>query len=162
RDYVLARTTDADLKKYYDDNKDVFDRVVVRASHIVLRVQPNGSDGEKQAAIQKLQGLRQEILTGKLDFAEAAKKYSQCPSAPQGGDIGPLMRKMPNIDEAFSRTAFTLQPNQVSDIVQTDFGYHLIKVTERKPGTPSDFNKIKEEVRAMCVWELRQNLLTQM
>lgn len=162
RDYVLAKITEADLKKYYDENKDHFDRVVVRASHVVKRVLPTSSEGEKLAAVQKLQALRQEIVTGKLDFAEAAKKNSECPSAPQGGDIGVFPRKMSMVDESFAKAAFALQPGQVSDVVATDYGYHLIKVTERKPGTPSDFTKMKEEVRELCIWELRQNLLSQM
>jgi parvulin-like peptidyl-prolyl isomerase len=162
RDYVVSKISDADVKKYYDENKDHFDRVVVRASHIVLRVPATASDGEKQAAVLKLRGLRQEIAAGKLDFAEAAKKHSQCPSAPQGGDIGVFSRKLSMVDEAFAKTAYQMQPGQVSDVVQTEYGYHLIKVTERKPGTPSDFTKQKEEVRELCVWELRQNLLAQM
>jgi hypothetical protein len=69
RDYVQAKISEADVKKYYYENKDHFDRVVVRASHIVLRVPAGSSDGERQAAVAKLQGLRQEIAAGKIDFA---------------------------------------------------------------------------------------------
>jgi peptidyl-prolyl cis-trans isomerase C len=161
RDYLKARVTDDDLKRYYQENKDFFDGVGVRASHIVIRTLPTATDAERQQARDRLLAIRQEVVSGKLDFAEAAKKYSQCPTAPTGGDIGFFARKG-MVDEAFARAAFALQPGQVSDVVQSDYGLHLIKVTERKPGQPSDFTKIKDGVHQAYVWELKQNIITQM
>lgn len=159
---ALARTrfTDADVKRYYDENRDLFDQVTVRASHIVIRVGPMTTDGERQAARAKLQALRQEILAGKLDFAEAAKKHSQCPSAPSGGDLGYFPRKWV-LDEPFSRAAFAMKVGEVSDIVETEFGLHLIKVLDRKAGQPSDYEKIKDDVREVYIEELRQAMLAQ-
>jgi parvulin-like peptidyl-prolyl isomerase len=161
RDYIKARVNDDMVKHYFDENKEFFDGVAVRASHIVFRLAPNAPDAERQAARDKLLGLRQEIVTGKLDFAEAAKKYSQCPTAPKGGDLDFFPRKG-MLEENFAKTAYATPVGQVSDIVQTDFGLHLIKVTDRKPGQPADFNKIKDEVRDFCVMELRQQLLVQL
>jgi peptidyl-prolyl cis-trans isomerase C len=63
------------------------------------------------------------------------------------------------VDENFARAAFSTPVNGISDVVQTGFGLHLIKVTERKPGEPSDFSKIKEDVRFFCVDEMRMSLL---
>ncbi|HXG12361.1 MAG TPA: peptidylprolyl isomerase [Gemmataceae bacterium] len=159
--YVRARITDADLKRYYDENRDFFDQVKVRASHIVFRLPPGTLEEERKAARDKLLALRQEIVSGKLDFAAAAAKYSQCPSAQNGGDIGTFPRKFV-VDEAIAKAAFALAVGQVSDVVETEFGLHLIKVTERHPGQPSDFQKVKEDVRAMCAEELRQSLLTEL
>jgi parvulin-like peptidyl-prolyl isomerase len=159
--YLKARITDEDIKRYYDENKDFFDGVLVRASHVLLLVPAGATDGQRQQAREKLLALRQEIVSGKLDFAEAAKKHSQCPSGPNGGDIGPFPRKG-RVDEVIAKAAFAMQPGQVSDIVQTDYGLHLIKVTERRPGQPSDFTKIKESVRGMCEMEVRGNLLVQL
>jgi peptidyl-prolyl cis-trans isomerase C len=156
--YVKQRITDADVKKFYDDCKDFFDRVTVRASHIVIRVSAKATEKERQEARAKLEALRQEIVGGKLDFAEAAKKHSQCQSAPNGGDIGYFPRKMA-VEEAFGKAAFALKVGEVSDVVQTDYGVHLIKVTDRKPGQPSEFNKIKDEVREMYVSEMWLNVL---
>lgn len=159
--YVKGRVSDADARKYYDENKDFFDQVAVRASHIVLRMPPTAPEIDRQAATKKLQDLRAEIVAGKLDFAEAAKKNSQCPSAPNGGDIGFFSRKF-MLDEAFARTAFAMKVGDVSNVVQTEYGLHLIKVTDRKPGQPSDFEKIKEEVRDFCVEEMRMALMAQL
>ena len=159
--YIKPRTSDADLKRYYDENREFFDKVMVRASHIVLRLPAGASESERKAARDKLLALRQEIVAGKIDFAAAAVKYSQCPSAPGGGDMGLFPRKFV-VEEALARAAFALPVGQVSDVVASSYGLHLIKVTERTPGEPSDFQKIKEEVRMICVEELRQNLLAEL
>jgi peptidyl-prolyl cis-trans isomerase C len=158
--YVKDKVTDADVKRYYDENRDFFDQITVRASHIVFRVPTGAADGERQSTAARLQAIRQDIVSGKLDFAEAAKKHSQCPSAPGGGDIGYFPRKWV-VEESFARAAFALKVGEVSDVVQTDYGLHLIKVTDRKPGQPSDFSKIKDEVREIYVEEMRQALVAQ-
>ncbi len=162
REYVRGRITESKVSEYYKDNKAYFDGVTVRASHIVIRVSPNAGEAELQAARDKLQALRRDIVDlHKIDFAEAAKKYSQCPSAPHGGDIGFFTRKW-MVDETFAKAAFALQEvGDVSGVVQTDYGMHLIKLTERKAGQPSDYEKIKEAVRDMCIEDLRQALLAE-
>jgi parvulin-like peptidyl-prolyl isomerase len=156
--FINQTVTEADLKKYYDDSKDFFDRVVVRASHIVVRVAAEAPGPERDAVKAKLAGWRKEIIDGKIDFAAAAKQHSQCTSAPNGGDIGFFPRKMA-VEEPFAKAAFALKVGEVSDVVQTNLGYHLIKVTDRKPGTPSEFNKIKDEVRELLVEEVRMKIL---
>jgi peptidyl-prolyl cis-trans isomerase C len=159
--YARAHVSDADVEKYYRDCRDFFDGVTVKASHIVLRVPPTASDGEKAAARAKLTELRAQILANKIDFAEAAKQHSQCPSASGGGDVGYFPRKWV-VEEAFAKAAFALPVGGISEIVETDYGLHLIKVTDRKAGQPADFAKIKEDVRDFCTEELRVQLLTQM
>jgi peptidyl-prolyl cis-trans isomerase C len=158
--YAKDKVGEAEVKRYYDENKEVFDEVQVRASHIVLRVAANAPDAERQAAAARLRALRQEIVAGKLDFAEAAKKNSQCPTAPGGGDVGYFPRKWV-VEEPFAKAAFALKVGDVSDVVTTDYGVHLIKVTDRKPGQPSDYAKTKEKVREICVEEMRLALVEQ-
>jgi peptidyl-prolyl cis-trans isomerase C len=157
--FVKDNLSEADVKRYYDENRDFFDQVSVKASHVVLRLAPNAPEGERQAARARLLALRQEIVSGKLDFAEAAKKNSQCPSAPNGGDLGYFPRKFA-VQEPFARAAFALKVGDVSDVVQTDYGLHIIKVTDRrKDGQPSSYDKIKEEVREIAAEELRHDIL---
>ncbi len=161
RAYVQARVHDDDVKRFYDENKDFFDGVTVRVSHIVIRVAPDAPEAERQQARNRLLAIRQEIVSGKTDFAEAAKKNSQCASAPNGGDLGYIQRKF-MVEEPFAKAAFALQVGQLSDVVQTDYGLHLIKVTDRKAGKPSDFKVVKEGVFEMAVADLRANLLQQL
>lgn len=156
--YVKVQVKESDVRRYYDESKEFFDQVAVRVSHIVLRLPATASEAEKKAARDKLLALRADIVAGKLDFAEAAKKNSDCPSAPQAGDIGYISRKG-MVDESFARAAYSMKVGEVSDIVPTDFGIHIIKVTDRKPGTPSNFEKIKDEVREFYVQELGQQIL---
>jgi peptidyl-prolyl cis-trans isomerase C len=158
--YAKAHLTEEVVKRYYDENKDFFDQISVRASHIEIRIPATAPQEEWQAARSKLESLRQEIQSGKLDFAEAAKKHSQSSSATSGGDIGYFPRKF-LVDDAFAKAAFALKVNDVSEVVQTDQGLHLIKVTDRKPGQPSDYNKIKDGVRQLYLDELRMAVVAQ-
>lgn len=159
--FAKKRITDADLEKYYRDGKDLFDRVRVRASHIFVRVSATTAPSEKQAIRERLQAVRAQILAGQLDFVNAAKQHSQCPSAQNGGDIGHFPRKFV-VEESFAQAAFSLQIGQISDVVETQVGLHLIKVTGRDPGRPSNFADIKDMVREVYLDELRQNILARM
>jgi parvulin-like peptidyl-prolyl isomerase len=161
--YCKAQVTDAMAKQYYDAKKDFFGKVQVRASHIMIRVDSKAPPADVATAKATLTALRQQLLEGKIDFAAAAKQYSQYPpTAAKGGDLGYFPRMMSLMDETIVETAFALKPGQISDVVQTDMGLHLIKCTERTPGEPSNFDKIKEDVRMFYVMELQQNIMNQM
>lgn len=158
--YSRAHIPDQEVQRYYTQYRDFFDKVEVRASHIVLRL-PNGTTAaERDRARQKLLDLRAQLVAHKLDFAAAAKQYSQCASAPAGGDLGFFPRRY-IFSEPFLKAAFALKVGEVSDIVETEYGYHLIKVTDRKPGQPSDFTKIKDVVREFRSEDLWQALLVE-
>lgn len=158
--YVNLHLNENDLKRYYEENRDFFDQVSVRACHILIRLPANAQEAEKQAARAQLAALRADIVANKIDFADAAKKHSQCPSKVQGGDVGYFPRKFA-VEENFARAAFALKPGEVSDIVQTDVGLHLIKVVDRKAGQASSYDKLKEEIREVASEEMRQKLLAQ-
>jgi peptidyl-prolyl cis-trans isomerase C len=159
--YVDKRVTEADLQKYYAGYRDFFDKTTVRASHIFIKTSATTTPQDKAAAVMKLQQVRAQIMAGKLDFAAAARANSMCPSAPNGGDIGTFPRKYV-VDENFARVAFSMKPGEVSDVVESSFGLHVIKVTERKQGQASDYNKIKGEIREFYMEDLKQGLLNQM
>jgi peptidyl-prolyl cis-trans isomerase C len=156
--YTKDLAPDHVVKKYYDDSRDFFEGTKVRASHIVLRLPSNASEADRARLRGKLEQMRDEIVAGKLDFAEAAKAHSQDPRASAGGDLGFFPRKW-MFDEDFARAAFSLRPDQVSGVVQTDFGMHLIKVTGREAGKGFDFAANKESVREMYLEDLREQIL---
>ena len=100
-------------------------------------------------------------LTGDWGNEEAAKKYSECPvSKVKGGDIGPFPYKFAVV-EPFAKAAFSMKVGEISDVVATEFGYHIIKVAERSPGEASDFEKIKTEVKAIYAQEIYQSIITE-
>jgi peptidyl-prolyl cis-trans isomerase C len=156
--YAAQKATDAELRKYYDENKDFFDKVTVKCSHIVFRVPIEAPAAERAEAEKRLKEIQQQIASGQLTFADAAKKYSQCPSGPKGGNLGYIHRKW-MVEEPFAKAAFALQPNQMSNVVATDYGLHLILVTDRKPPEKSDFAKVKDQVRECYLEEMRLDLL---
>jgi peptidyl-prolyl cis-trans isomerase C len=157
--YAAQKVTPAELKRYYADFKDFFDKTTVRASHIVLRIPPDASAADRDAAKKKLVDLRQEITSGKTTFAEAAMKHSQCPSAPKGGDLGFFPRKW-MVEEPFAKVAFAMKVGELSDVVITEYGYHLIQVTDRKAGEATTFEDVQDEVRDSYVEEMKVAILT--
>jgi peptidyl-prolyl cis-trans isomerase C len=156
--YAAKMLTADAMKKYHAEYRDFFDKTTLRVSHIVLRVAPDAPTAEKQAAQQKLAAIRADIVSKKITFAEAATKNSQCPSAPRGGDLDFIARKW-MVEEPFAKAAFALKVGELSEIVQTDFGMHLILATDRKPGTPATFEAVAEEVRECMLEDLRQTTL---
>jgi parvulin-like peptidyl-prolyl isomerase len=159
--WAKARCTPEALRKYHQDNKEFFDKVKVHVRHLVLSVPPGAPPAEKEATRQKLRELRTAIAAGRLDFAEAARQNSQCPSGARGGDLGFILRKW-MVDEAFARAAFALKPGELSDVVESEVGLHLIQVLERQPGMPTTFEQAEPDVRDCYTEELRQGLLTQL
>lgn len=141
--------SDEQVKGFYDDNTQLFERPEeVHASHILIKVAQDADQEHKAEAREKLKAIKQKADAGE-DFAALAKGHSQCPSAENGGDLGyfPKGKMVP----AFEKTAFELEPNTVSDVVQTDFGYHLIKVLDHRAAATLSF----EEVRTKIATNLR-------
>lgn len=139
-----ATVSDADARKFYDENIDKFKRPEqINASHILCKVDPKASAEEKKKAKEKAASLLKEIKGGK-DFAELAKTNSDCPSSKQGGDLG-LFGKGQMVP-AFETAAFALKPGEVSDVVETQFGYHIIKVTEKKDAGTAKFEEVKDRI----------------
>lgn len=113
----------------------------VKASHILLKTQPDFTEEDKEELKAKLTDLGKQIEEGK-PFDELAREHSGCPSSSRGGDLGFFARgqMVPPFEEA----AFSMKKGEVSDIVETQFGYHLIKVTDRKEEQPLD--KVRDEL----------------
>ena len=125
-----AAATEAEAREFYDKNPDKFKQdETVRASHILLRVDPKASDAIRMEARARIDAILTRARSGE-DFAALAKKHSQDGSAAQGGDLGYFPRKA--MVPAFSEAAFSLKPGEISDVVTTQFGYHIIKVIDRK------------------------------
>lgn len=103
----------------------------VRASHILLAyegAERGTATRTKEEALELIESLQDSISEGSLAFSEAAMNYSDCPSSSDGGDLGSFPRNM--MDPAFEEAAFGLEPGDISDVVETPFGYHLIMRTE--------------------------------
>jgi peptidyl-prolyl cis-trans isomerase C len=158
--YLDRHLSSEAVRRYYDENRSFFDQETVRASHILLRLTPDMTPAERDAARARLLAVRREIVAGKVDFAEAARRHSECFSGVNGGDVGWCVRRGV-LEESFASAAFALKPGEISDLVQTERGLHLIKVIERKSGPPSDFTRIEGKVRAFAGEALLHDLVAQ-
>ncbi len=139
-----ATVSDADAKKFYDDNRDKFKRgEQIKASHILCKVDPQATADEKKKAKEKAEGLLKQIRAGK-DFAELAKTNSDCPSKTQGGDLGFFGKGQ--MVPSFETAAFGLKTGEVSNVVETQFGYHIIKVTDKKEAGVAKFDEVKPKI----------------
>lgn len=139
-------------KAYYDANKVFFDKVMVRASHILIKLPAGATKEQRDQAGQQLLVWRQEILAGKVKFEDVAKQHSSCPSKDKGGDVGQFRWKFDVVPE-FSRVAYSMKPGEISGVVNTNFGVHLIMVTERTPGEASNYGAMKDAVREVMAKE---------
>lgn len=133
--------TEDEARKYYSENAENMEQV--RASHILIKpdtTDPNTDPNQAKANAQKkARDLLEQIKAG-ADFAELAKNNSDCPSAAKGGDLNFFTRG--RMVPPFEKAAFTLKVGQVSDLVETQFGYHIIKVTEHK----DTFEQFKDQI----------------
>lgn len=136
--------SDEEAKKFYDENTDKFKQSEsVQASHILIGVDPKLSADEKAKAKEKAASLLKRAKAGE-DFAALAKDNSTCPSASQGGNLGSFGKGQ--MVPEFEKAAFALKPGEISDIVETKFGYHIIKVTDKKAEGTIAFNDAKNDI----------------
>jgi peptidyl-prolyl cis-trans isomerase C len=136
--------TDAETKAYYDDNPQLFKQSEqVKASHILIKVDSGADDAKKSESLKKIKDIQQKI-NGGGDFAELAKEYSEGPSNTRGGDLGYFRRGQ--MVKPFEDTAFSMKADEVSDIVETRFGYHIIKVYDIKPEQTLAYADVKDKL----------------
>ncbi|MFA7402735.1 MAG: peptidylprolyl isomerase [Pelobacteraceae bacterium] len=152
---------ETEIRAFYDKNPEKFKREeTVKASHILIGTDAKASAEDKKKAREKAEKLRKEVAGG-ADFAALAKGNSTCPSSQQGGDLGFFGKGQ--MVPAFEKAAFALKPGEISDVVETPFGYHIIKLTERKPAVTADYKdvkaKIEEYLKGLKVNESIQNYL---
>ncbi len=137
--------TDQESKDLYNARKDEFKQPEqVSARHILIKVDPSDSQEKKDAAKKKIDAVLAEARAGKGDFGELARKYSEGPSGPNGGDLGSFGRgqMVPPFEEA----AFKLAKGDISDVVETMFGYHIIKVEDKKEAATIAFEDAKGDI----------------
>jgi peptidyl-prolyl cis-trans isomerase C len=145
--------TDAEIRDFYEKNPERFKQPEgVRASHILLRVQPGDEAGKKKARAA-IESILKQAKAGK-DFGDLARKHSNDGSAQSGGDLG-FFTKDRMVPE-FANAAFALKPGQISDVVETQFGYHIIKLTERRPAADVPLQDVTEQVREFLTQKRHQ------
>ncbi len=136
--------SDADSRSFYDSNPQYFKQPEqVQARHILIKTGEKDDKAQQEKALEKIKQVQKEVKAGG-DFAALAKKYSEGPSGKNGGDLGYFGRGQ--MVKPFEDAAFGLEPGQTSDIVKTQFGYHLITVTGKKAASTTPYEEVKEKI----------------
>ena len=134
-----------DIKRFYDSNPKAYSREEsIKVSHILIKVDKNTGPEKKEKAFKKAEQIRKEILGGK-DFAEMAKKHSECNSASGGGSLKNTKRGY--MPAEFDQAAFALKVGAVSEVVETKFGFHIIKVSAKTPGGIAPYPEVRDFIR---------------
>lgn len=141
-----AQVSDADVRSFYDQHQAEFQQPEqVRLRHILLRVPQDATAEQRQAVRTRLLELRKQIVEGGADFGALAREHSEDPgSKAQGGElvVGPGQTV-----EAFESAAFSLNVGEVSDVVETPYGLHLVKVEEKIPARTVPFEELAPRIR---------------
>ena len=146
--------TEADVKTFYDSNPDKFTRgETVRASHILIKVDEKADGATRTKARAQIEAVQKRAKAGE-DFAKLAQEHSQDGSAAQGGDLNYFTKDQ--MVPPFANAAFALKPGEVSDVVTTQFGYHVIKVTDHKPAGAVPLEQVSDRVKQFLAQQKKQ------
>ena len=136
--------SDEEVKAFYDENKGLYNRPeMVKASHILV-------DSEEKA-----NDILEDITDG-LSFEDAAKEFSSCPSKQEGGALGQFGKGQ--MVKEFEDAAFTMRVGEISAPIKTQFGYHIIKLTEHLPARSAEFEEVYQEVKDNCFAVKQENI----
>ncbi len=158
----LQEPDSAQVRTFYDANQEMFQQPEqIRARHILVKVEPEASEEDWEAARVRAEEIYKEASKKGADFAAVARQRSEGPSAPQGGELG-LFPRGQMVPE-FENVAFEMKKDEISKIVRTQFGWHIIQVTEKKPAGVLEFSEVeprlKRELRNQAIQQALQEYL---
>jgi peptidyl-prolyl cis-trans isomerase D len=136
--------TDDQIQIYYDEHRSEYERPEeIRARHILFKISPGSTDEEKAEIRARADAVAQRARDGE-DFAQLATENSEDSTAAEGGDLGFFRRGV--MTPPFEEAAFALEPGEISDIVESQFGLHIIEVEERSPAGQRTLEEAREEI----------------
>jgi peptidyl-prolyl cis-trans isomerase C len=146
-----------EITKFYEENVEEFKKPeTVAASHILLAFKPDDTDETKAQKKAELEKIRAEILAGG-DFAALATKHSDCPSSQQGGQLGTFARGQ--MVPEFESAAFAQETGKIGEIVETQYGYHLIRVTEHASAGVRPLAEVRDQLQRYLDGKKKQDAL---
>lgn len=154
-----VKVTEAEIKAYYKDNPDKFNRPeTLRARHILAAVPEGASAEQRDAARARITGVLKEARAGK-SFDQLARENSDDPTRQWGGELDPFRRGQ--TAKAFEDAAFALKPGQISGVVQTPAGFHIIKLEQRTPAATIPLNQARDRIRGHLEAEKHEQAVRQ-
>lgn len=146
-----------EINKYYQEHISFYNFMdELRAKHILIYLPAEASSQEVKEKKELAEDLLQKLKEG-ADFSEMAKKHSNDPSAERGGDLGFFKRG--EMLPALEKAAFTLTPGEISPVIKTKFGFHIIQLIEHRRHTPQNNPNVKEEIKQIIYRNKREESL---
>jgi peptidyl-prolyl cis-trans isomerase C len=146
KEHVIQGTavSDAESRAFYDQNAKMFEKPEqIQARHILIKVENDATEAQKAEARTKIQMIRKKALGGE-DFAVLAGEYSEGPSSANGGDLGHFSRGQ--MVKPFEDVAFSIKPGEISEVVETQFGYHIIEVIDQQPASVVSYETAQPQI----------------
>lgn len=152
--------TDSKARAYYKDHGDVFKTPeMIRVKHILIKTESSASEQEKKKAKEKAEETLKKIKGGE-DFSKLVSEVSEDPGTKdKGGDLDFFPRG--SMIPAFEEVAFALKPGEISGVVETEYGYHIIKMEEKKDALLEPYEKIKDQVKEQALQEMRKDAVSE-
>ena len=155
---AVPAVSDEQVSAYYEGNKEMFTLPAsVQASHILIKVDQDADETAKAEAKAKLEDIRKQIEEGKVTFEAAATEHSACPSSQRGGDLGTFSHGQ--MVPAFEEAAFSQEVNAVGPVIETPFGYHIVKVTEKTEGGERSLEEASAEISEQLTMQEKQTVV---
>ena len=144
-----VKVDEAEAWEFYRQNPQMFRNPAdvagtVRASHILILVDAKATDAEKRAAFRKINSIREQLRSDPTQFETLAKRYSGCPSGKEGGSLGAFAKGQ--MVPEFETVAFALKPGEISEVVTTQYGYHIIRRDAPQGETVMPFDTVKGQL----------------
>ena len=150
------KPSDEEIKKYYNDNKKKFDTPEkAHARHILIKSDDKDNEKIKGEKKSKIDALRKQLLEG-ADFEKLAKENSDCPSGKKGGDLGEFSRG--RMVKPFEDAAFSQKVNEIGQVIQTKFGYHIIQVIEHNEAKQQTLVEVKDTIKQTLENQKKQEI----
>ena len=154
----LIQISETEKRDFYNNNPQYFEEPEqVRASHILIQFPPGASAEQKTEARNKIQDLRQRIVKGE-SFSDLAREFSECPSGKEGGDLGFFQRG--DMVSSFEDAAFGLKKGDLSAIIETEYGYHILTVTDKKAASKMSYEDMSSQIEQYLLQGRMQEEIT--
>jgi len=171
KDLLVAKTIEMELepaleienekvRAFYDQHPGQFATgELVQASHILIGIAPTAGATERRRSLETARELLDQIVASTAEFADLARQYSTDEAtASNGGDLGMIERGQTG--EPFESALFALQPGEISPVIESQFGFHIIKAGQRQEGTIAPFQLVREQIRSILLQQERQLLMS--
>ena len=153
---TVLEIEDETVREFYNQHPGQFATgELVQASHILIGLSPTASAIERGQSLETARALRDQAITGNADFADLARRHSTDEAtASNGGNLGMIERGQTG--ESFERALFSLELDEISPVVESQFGFHIIKAGRRQEGTITPFQEVRAQIRSILLQQERQ------